>query len=677
MQLIQSQGWEWRQASSPNIELEKCPYCKHLNFHLRMEIHGASDELKQRDGLHSCMRCGKSGNLRSLKEHLGLVIPGVESKKDYSSSEKKIEAMPDIEAMHEALLANADGMDYLMNVRGFSRDIIIKQKLGLTKRYFRETGEVNALVFPYLVNGNSVFVHFRTLPDVNDLKKVPKAFSSLTGWDVPLYNGEILKDGLKEVVMAEGECDVIAALDKGLPNMVGSPGANFKKAQWIDTLDSIGIEKVYICYDKDKVGQKAAQTLATRIGIEKCYKIILPDFEVETESGDKRKGKDLNEWFTQGGGSAEEFEKLKNDALLFDVDGVSSSKDAVQEFMDELEGKEGLQPKYQTAWPSLNKLVGFEEGDCIDILAPEKIGKSTIALNLLEHMVDTYGEDGAFICLEMSRARMARKWVSHMAQVADNIPKSVEEGIELANQFKAKIPEVMAYTASRQGDLYFCYPIYKTKDDIYNLMRDIIRRYGVKWIVIDNIQRLADTTPSGNKGRTQHLSEISKETSQIGKDYGVQIVRILQPHRIAEGKAVSTDNVDGASQIAKDCDCMLTAHRTRLNKMSANDLESCGVVNEEGGFGDQLFLGVGLSRYSSGGMCTLFFDGARSTVRELNEVQTAKILAVANKDVGHEAQLAKLGIKPKDTVQNTQTSTQSSVGIFADTTIPMEGEITI
>lgn len=634
LQFVTSQGWDWKNTDEYQIELETCPLCKKDGYgHFYMRVHGPTDEQKSKDGLFMCHRCGKTGRLYDLKQELGISIPSVESRADWAGAEKKIEPLPDINACHQALLEDEDALDYLMNERGFSRDIIVRQKLGVVaKRFFRETGEVKALVYPYLVNGNCVFVHYRTLPDMAHPGKVPKAFSSPKGWDAPLYNGEILRDGLTDVIMVEGEANCIAAIDKGITNVCGVPGANFKKADWIDALDKLDtLDKIYVAYDKDKVGQKAAQTLATRIGIERCWKITLPDFEVTTESGEKRKGKDLNEWFTQGGGTAEAFEKLKQDAAMFDVDGVANSKDAVQEFIEELLGK-GVEPKYRTKWPGLNKLVGFDDGDVIDVLAAEKIGKTTFAMNLVEHMVDTYGDDGIIICLEMTRAKLARKWIAHKAGIADNIPKTVDEAAALKEAFLKAIPTVQNISANRDGNLYFCLPKYKTTDDIYTLIRDCIRRYGVKWIVLDNLQRLADTTPSGNKGRTTHLSEISKITSQIAKEYGVCLVRILQPHRVGEEKIVTSDNTDGSSQIAKDCDCNITLNRKRIGSMKANDMEMFAGTDQAQSFDDKTLCTVGLSRYSSGGWTWLRCDGARSTFNELTVEQMAA--AEVDKDKG-------------------------------------------
>lgn len=601
-----------------------------------MEVHGDGDELKNRDGLHVCLICGKSGNLIALKQQLGVAIAGVESRKDYASGEQKSEALPNLEAAHELLLGDDEAMEYLMNTRGFSLDIIKKTKLGLVaKRFFREAGEVKALVYPYLVNGQMIFCHYRTLPPT------VKAFSSPTGWPVPLYNGEILHDPkMRECFFVEGEANTIAAMDHGVTDICGVPGANFKKAEWLDLL--VKIEKIYICYDKDKVGQKAAQVLATRIGIEKCWKIALPDFEVTTDDGTVRQGKDLNEWFVQGGGTAEAFEQLKLDAQLFDVDGVTSSKDALGEFEDNLNEK-GATAKYEFPWPSLNKYLRIDEGDRIDILAEEKVGKTKFVMNIMESVVDKYGEDGVFINLDMTRAKMARQWVSHVAQVPDNITNTAEEAEKLKQAFFTGIAQTREKIASRQGELYFCSPKYSTVEDIYKLIVDIIRRYGVKWIAFDNLQRLADTTKYTN--RTEHMSQISKMLAQITKDYGVQMLLILQPHRVPKGQIVAINNIDGSSQVAKDCDGTMTLHRNRIGIETTSEFEMGNYISEESAtFGSDLLVTIGLSRFSPGGRTTLHFEGATSTILEKSEAQIYQMKQKANANVGHSKQLAALGM---------------------------------
>jgi len=589
--------------------------------------------------------------LHSLKQHLGLTTQDITSTKDWGGDAKKVDPLPDVEACHVALMEDSDALDYLHNIRGFSLDIIKECKLGMKLHKFKETGEVRALVIPYLLNGNCIWAKYRTLPDPNDLKKVPKAFSAPHGWDATLYNIGVLHDDTKEIILVEGECNTIAAMDKGITNVCGVPGANVKKAEWIAKLDPL--EKVYIAYDKDKVGQKAAQEIASRIGINRCYKIVLPDFSVTTDSGDVRKGKDINEWFTQGEGTSELFELLKSEAVLFDVDGVSSTLGAMDEFLDELDNK-GAGQKY--VWPLVQDIVQFDEGDVIDILGPEKQGKTTLGMNLMEYMVETYKENGVIICLEMRRTRLVRKWMCHKAGIADNLTKTPEDEQALAQQFKDAIPKLKELVANREGELLFCYPNYQTEEDIYKLIIDIIRRYGTKWIMVDNLQLICDTTIKG-KNRTQHLSEISKRIAKIGKDYGCQMVRLLQPHRIAENKLATSDSVDGASQVAKDCDAMLVINRNKVGEISKETFAQGGFIQTDGSFSPEMLISAGLSRYSAGGTTTVYFNGATSTVCKLTEGKIAAMTANTG-NVGYEKQAAALNL-PLKALQDQLDSTKA------------------
>lgn len=633
LKLINELGLKWKPVDKDQIELETCFHCGKTGYgHMYVTIYPSTSEYKNRDGLFTCHRCGHSGNYSGL--------PGYKPANIVAERQSKTrDPLPDVEACHKALLNDEDALEYLMVERGWSLDIIQKQKLGLTTTHFRETGEARALVFPYLVNQQAIWAKYRTLPSMPfSENNVPKAFSCPPGYDTVLYNSECLRDGLQAVVLVEGEADCVTALDRGITGICGVPGANNKKAEWISELDRSGVQKVYLCYDNDKVGQTAARSLANRIGIERCYKLVVPD------------GKDLNEWFAHKGGTLAAFEALKANAKQFDVDGVATGTDAVQEFLDDLKGKGSIDPKYKTPWSSVNLMVGFEEGDVIDILAPEKVGKTTLGLNLMEHMVASYGEDGVIICLEMTRARMARKWISLLSGVADNIPRTPEESIALTLDFLAAADMVQKRVAEREGKLYFCYPQYKSVDDIYSLIRDCIRRYGVKWVMVDNLQRLCDTT-IGSKNRTQHLSEISKVTSQITKDYKIKMIRIIQPHRILPGKMVTTDNTDGSSQIGKDCDVTFTAHRDRIEEGSLEEFQAVGYVQGEGTFSNKMKLSVGLSRYSGGGYTTLDYDGARSKVSEFNLSAINQMVSNATKDVGYANQLRNLNIAVKPAVQ--------------------------
>jgi len=647
MALIISQGWNWQGPTGGQIQVEECPFCHKKEF--KFYVAASDPEVSSRDGLYFCHHgsCQTTGNLRTLQEHLGIRVAGVDSRKEWAGAGKSDapETLPNADVCHATLLSDAEAMDYLLNVRGFSAEIIAQQKLGLVpKRFFREAGEVKALVIPYLVNGNVVYAKYRTVPPS------PKDFTSSTGWECPLYNGEILTEALHEVVFVEGEFNAITMLNVGIADVVGIPGANVKKASWIETLDKLGDGlKKYIMYDNDKVGNKAAQEIASRIGIDKCWKLTLPFFEVtvpvdECKNCDdkgmngpraclhKRQGKDINEWFQKGGGTLEGFENMKKHAVLFDVSGVASSKDALQQLEDELSGKTDLAPSYITPWKELNKLVGFEDGDVIDIVAPEKVGKTTFGMNLLDHMVSAYGEDGLIVCLEMTQARLARKWVSLVTNFADVItePGTPESQAKLV-ELKAACVVAREVQQGRSADLYFAYPTQwqENPESVFKLIRDCIRRYGVKWVMFDNLQKFCDESLKQQGHRTIYLSQLSKKFATIAKDYKVKLVRILQPKRIEKGQVITTNDVDGSSQVGKDCDCMFTLWRSVIGEMKKSEYEeeSVGFAETNQSFDPKMKITVGLSRYSSGGSCYVFYDGARSQVRSYSDEQKAQLNA--------------------------------------------------
>ena len=596
MRLVISQGWNFNPPSGGQIAVEKCAFCGKgdFKFYIAVSTDEELDAGNTRDSLYFCHKCQATGNLRSLQEKLGLRIAGVDSRSEWAGKKEKQDALPDVEMCHAALLSDADAMDYLLNVRGFTKEVIERKKLGLKdKVYFHKAGETKALVIPYLsVEGNITFAKLRTLPPAE------KDFTCPSGYEAGLYNSPALSDDCKEIIFVEGEADCLALLSHNVENVVGVPGAGVKKHAWIEAVDRIA-PKIYILFDSDQAGTKGAQDLASRIGIEKCLKIVLP------------KGtKDINEYF-QAGGTVEGFEELKKRAVLFDVTGVVGTSNALQQLEDELNGKVDLAPKYVTQWPELNKLIGLEDGDILDICACEKTGKTTFGLNLLDHMVSTYGEDGLLICLEMTSARLARKWVSLVTGFEDTIvAPGTPEAREKLTELKKCIAKAKEIQQNRSADLYFCYPqAISSPEDVFKLMRDCIRRYDIKWIMLDNLHLLCDSTLKNQAHRTVHLSQISKQLAKIAKDYRVKMIRILQPKRIERGQLLGTNDVDGSSQVAKDCDGMVTLWRSVLGEMkkSEYDEQSTGFAETSQSFDPKTRLTVGLSRYSCWGqlLCSL------------------------------------------------------------------------
>ena len=731
---VQRKGWPHRESGTDQINVEDCPFCAKSNWHFY---------INKNNGLWSCHHCGQTGNFYKLLEHCGDKNDALSSTKDSAGMSTPPSGLPDIPKAQARLMANEEALDYLVAERGFTMDVIERQKLGL---YQLEGAEW--LMIPSFQNGNYVYAKFRSLPPAK------KNYKGIAGRETPLYNGDVVAPGMADLLLVEGELDVIACLSAGINNVAGVPGANVKKATWIDRIDNANLERVYLLYDRDKVGQAAAREMAARIGIEKVYNIVLPEFSKD----DGSPGKDINEWF-KAGHSLADFEALKAKAVPFDVAGVSSLGTALDTLEQEIASRDDLTPKYDSPWPSLNKILGgAEPGDVIDIIAEGKVGKaqplhslvdlangsqklmgmlkvgdklasidgqpnevlevidagvqtvyqvhvyggsvvecagdhlwevwtgngtkslvstshlrsmdrasvpviikskastsvylfpvekvvctdravpmkcivvshpshlystengvlthnSTMALNWADYVVQKYNENVLYFCLEMTPARLARKWVSHITQTDDS------PGALTKEQMLQAISLAKDVALNREGDLLFGYNKVMEPKEVYDTIRQAVRRYGVKFAVFDNLQLLADSTLKSLHNRTIHLSQISKTFKTLATELGVVIVRIIQPNRVKDGEIVDAHNADGSSQIEKDCDAMIALHRNRKASLKQADLTNMPFVDVEEIFEPQMLVKVVLSRYAGGGMTTLRMDGQLSSVREWSDTE--------------------------------------------------------
>jgi 5S rRNA maturation endonuclease (ribonuclease M5) len=585
---VQSKGWDYTESNGQLITT--CPFCyKEKHFYINKE-----------SGLNDCKVCGHTGNLNQLMEKQGDKIQGVMSLQDWATP--KLAPLPNVDKLHERLLQDDDALEYLAE-RGFAMAVVKQMKLGL-----EEFDNKRWLVYPMFRKGHLVNAKWRTLPPAD------KDFRNVTGREMPLYNEDVITQDMEELFFVEGEADTIACLSNGITNVVGVPGANVAKAEWITWLDKANVKKVYILYDSDQVGQKAAHSLAERIGLDKCFNIVLPDFPHPTVVG--KSGKDINEWF-QSGRTLAEFEELKKNARPFDVAGVSGLVEALDELELEISGK-GTKPTFDTPWPSLTKKVGgFEPGDLVGVMAEGKVGKTTMVLNWLDYYAKN-GIPSLLYCQEMPIKRLARKWVSYVT-LTDDSPDNSLVTVQTIQQAKA-------LATGYPADLLFGYTHGHKPDHVFEVIRQAVRRYGVRVVGFDNLQLLSRNIHNP----TAELNVLGKRFKELAMELKIVIILIIQPNRPREGEIIAARNAMGSSSIEKDVDFMICLHRNRVAKIRQEQFT--GFLDTDDNFEPNLLCRVDLSRYSSGGVCTLFMEGQYSLVREMNdaEFRVAQQMNMAN-----------------------------------------------
>jgi hypothetical protein len=597
---VDQMGWSSKPSGTDNVCVQVCPFCKHEGFKFYIHVGG------EKDGLWSCVICSEKGNLHQLRDRLGVRTPNAFSVKDMAAGQQTLTPLPDFNALHWRLMNDAkmgEVLDYLVAERKFSIDVIKRLKLGAHEFKGKKTGEpTKAFVIPYFdAAGNAVNFKARSVPPAG------KEFWSPSGREAGLYNEAALTRGMNEVVIVEGESDTIALLSHGYEHVVGVPGASTQKTAWVTKFDELEPKTIYLLYDRDKVGQENARKMAAKIGIEKCKNILLPPFPAADQEPwtDNPKGKDINEWLAAGN-SVEDLRKLMDEAKVFDVAGVQGVGAIVEEIISDLDNQGSLDPTYKSPWSPLNeKIGGFDNGDLIGLMAEGKVGKTTMALNWVHWLSAECGVPTLLFCLEMPPKKLVRKWVSHVTKTPDELGKSqITKDTMIAS---------MGVAGEMKADLLFGYSKSNKWSEVSETIRQAVRRYGVKVVAFDNLQMLVRSLEHS----AQETGRLTKDFKALAMELGIAIILIVQPNRVPEGQMVRARNAMGSSAIEKDVDTMICLHRDRVAPVKAADLH--GFIDTDATMNPQMYATVDLSRYAAGGMCTLWMNGATSTVREMGE----------------------------------------------------------
>jgi 5S rRNA maturation endonuclease (ribonuclease M5) len=261
-ELLTSLGIDFHQKGIEFIL--NCPYCGKA-AHLYLNQSGA----------FKCHHCQESGGWAALrKEYGGTTSGGIQEPR------KKAVSLPSeayVDACHKRLLGpNGTPIVEHLNSRKITLEQIHKFKLGMDKK---ENNFV--LVIPIFENGKPVNVKYRTIPPTE------KQFFRWPNGKSALLNGDILKNLKADdpIFIAEGEIDAISLSGFGY-NVVGvTAGAGTISPSWIKQLERV--KKIYLVYDNDEPGQKGSKEIARRLGIERCFNIVLDQ-------------KDANQWLTKG-----------------------------------------------------------------------------------------------------------------------------------------------------------------------------------------------------------------------------------------------------------------------------------------------------------------------------------------------------------------------------------------
>ncbi|MBP5568292.1 MAG: replicative DNA helicase [Treponema sp.] len=212
-----------------------------------------------------------------------------------------------------------------------------------------------------------------------------------------------------------------------------------------------------------------------------------------------------------------------------------------------------------TGFATLDTMTsGFQDSELIIIGARPSIGKTALALSMMQHIALEEKIPCGFFSLEMPYESIGMRILAQEARV----PMSKMRSGILKLEHIQKIQDA----AGR----WFNAPLYTVDTPNMRLLelramaRRLVQTYKVKIIFIDYIGLI--TTDNTGAPIFEQMADISKSLKALARELKIPIVALSQVARDAEGQEPSLNQIRGSGAIEQDADVVMFLHRDRLKQ---------------------------------------------------------------------------------------------------------------
>lgn len=206
---------------------------------------------------------------------------------------------------------------------------------------------------------------------------------------------------------------------------------------------------------------------------------------------------------------------------------------------------------------------GFQDSEMIIVGARPSMGKTALALSMMQHIAIDNKIPCGFFSLEMSRTQICQRLLSQIARIQS---RKIRDGILRLEDF-----------AAIQNAAGMCYesPLYIVDTpnmkllDLRTMARRMKALYDVKIIFIDYIGLISSENEDAPVYEQQ--SAVSKSLKNLARELEIPVVVLCQVARSAEGKEPGLNELRGSGSIEQDADVVIFIHGERKGKKADGD----------------------------------------------------------------------------------------------------------
>jgi len=361
-----------------------------------------------------------------------------------------------------------------------------------------------------------------------------------------LYNMNKI-DITRPLVITEGQIDCLSIIECGYSNVVSVPGGA-NNLKWIETNFEWlrGFSKIVIWADNDVAGMKMRKEACSRLG---AWRSLFVDLPVEVVKDDvPLKVKDANDVLVKLG--KEDVLNYIDNASEVPIQNVINLAEA-DDF--DIETAEGL----YTHIKALDDIVyKFVMGNVVILTGLRGGGKSSFLNQAFICEGLDQGYDSFIFSGELS-SPLLKNWVE-LTMAGPNAVNIKSEHIRKIDPVARK--EMRNWYSNR----VFIYdnPTDNTSESVLTKAEEVVRKYGVKIVVLDNLLTL-DLNEDENT-QWQRQKQFMVKLLGFASSLNCLVVLIVHPRKLQAmlpGQHLTADDVGGSASITNLAQYMLSLHR--------------------------------------------------------------------------------------------------------------------
>jgi len=247
---------------------------------------------------------------------------------------------------------------------------------------------------------------------------------------------------------------------------------------------------------------------------------------------------------------------------------ITEEMQEVETLITEKKGLTGI----STGFVDIDRmLLGMQRSDLIVLAARPSMGKTSLALNIAEHVaLGTRGQTGrpvAVFSLEMAAESLVRRMICCRAEVS---AQSLSSGLVGQAEHRQLIT---AADALRQAPIYVDDTAGLEAMDLRARARRLKRKYAVEFIVVDYLQ-LMNFSKYAGEGRQRETAAISQALKSMAKELKVPVLVLSQLSRAPETRGGSSipklSDLRDSGSIEQDADVVMLLRRPSMYKDEKN-----------------------------------------------------------------------------------------------------------